>query len=68
MVLSIYEIEYIVLKEASKKAIYLLNIFNYINNNLNLKYTTSISKILVNNKFIIKKRGLFIIIRAIYYY
>jgi hypothetical protein len=38
------------LKEAVKEALYLSNIFNYINNNLNLGYTNSIPKIMVDNE------------------
>ena len=42
------------LKEAVKEVLYLLNIFNYINNNLNLGYTNSIPKIMVDNESAIK--------------
>jgi hypothetical protein len=42
------------LKEAVKEVLYLLNIFNYINNNLNLGYINSISKIMVDNESVIK--------------
>jgi hypothetical protein len=43
-----------VLKEAIKEAIYLLNIFNYLNNNLKLGYTPSILKIMVDNQSTIR--------------
>jgi hypothetical protein len=52
--LSICEAEYIALKEVIKEVIYLSNIFNYINENMNLGYTPSILKILLNNESAIK--------------
>ena len=42
MAISSYKAEYIVLREATKEAIYLGNIFNYLNNNLRLNYTISV--------------------------
>jgi hypothetical protein len=52
--LSSCKVEYIALKKAVKEVLYLLNIFNYINNNLKLEYTNSIPQIIVNNKSVIK--------------
>ena len=37
------------LKDATKEAIYLANIFNYLNNKLELGYTPSVPKLLVDN-------------------
>ena len=52
--LSSCEAEYMALKEAVKEAIYLSNIFNYINDNLKLGYTPSIPKIMVDNQSTIR--------------
>jgi Reverse transcriptase (RNA-dependent DNA polymerase) len=52
--LSTCEAEYIALKEASREGIYLANIFNYINTNLDLGYTHNKPTILVDNKSAIK--------------
>ena len=54
MALSSYEAEYIAMKEAIKEAIYLANIFNYINSQLDLGYLYNIPTILVNNELAIK--------------
>lgn len=47
--LSSCEAEYMALKEATKEAIYLANMFNYLNNTLRLNYINSIPKILVDS-------------------
>jgi hypothetical protein len=47
--LSSCEAEYMALKDATKEAIYLANIFNYLNNKLELGYTPSVPKLLVDN-------------------
>ncbi|KAI7974601.1 hypothetical protein EIK77_004065 [Talaromyces pinophilus] len=52
--LSSCEAEYMALKEAVKEAIYLSNIFNYLNDNLKLGYTPSIPKIMVDNQSTIR--------------
>jgi hypothetical protein len=43
------EAEYIALREATKEAIYLGSVFNYINNNLNLNYIPTTPIILVDS-------------------
>ena len=47
--LSSCEAEYMALKEATKEAIYLSNMLDYFNNSLNLNYTVTIPKILVDS-------------------
>jgi hypothetical protein len=48
--LSSCEAEYMALKEATKEAIYLNNMLNYINNHLELGYTDTIPIILIDNE------------------
>lgn len=48
--LSSCEAEYMALREAVREGIYLSNIFNYINKELDLRYTYSIPLILVDNQ------------------
>jgi hypothetical protein len=52
--LSSCEAEYMAMKEAIKEAIYLANIFNYINDQLDLGYSYNIPTILVDNESAIK--------------
>jgi len=52
--LSSCEAEYMAMKEAIKEAIYLANIFNYINSQLDLGYLYNIPTILVDNESAIK--------------
>ena len=52
--LSSCEAEYMAMKEAIKEAIYLANIFNYINIQLGLGYLPNIPTILVDNESAIK--------------
>lgn len=47
--LSSCEAEYMALRDATKEAIYLANVFNYLNTKLKLGYTPSIPKLLVDN-------------------
>ena len=47
--LSSCEAEYMALKDATKEAIYLANVFHYLNTRLELGYTPSIPKLLVDN-------------------
>jgi hypothetical protein len=48
--LSSCEAEYISLKEAIKEAIYLNNVFRYLNKNLKLKYINTTPLLLIDNK------------------
>jgi hypothetical protein len=48
--LSSCEAEYMALKEATKEAIYLYNMFSYLNNNLNLGYNNNTPIIFIDNE------------------
>ena len=52
--LSSYEAKYMAIKEAIKEAIYLSNILNYLNKNLDLGYLPNIPTILVDSELAIK--------------